>query len=238
MWTSAQNYTGCSAHFRCGLAGFVCPPGYMLSPSYNSFARRFSLTLFQQRVVLDYPRETNSYVGFVILVRNQLYTSFAIVMLSGASSLEACGVFESIVLTGTILRSLASGGVDYQMTTYLCLQLVEFQLTHYSIYMDIPSELGGEKPHQQVHEDTRFRVDASVVREEAGFAAVLIMGNQLADYIIATNFGRVYSVLEGELQGILMALQMASEAGFKMVRIESDSKAAATAFQAGSIPLC
>uniref|UniRef100_A0A803Q610 Reverse transcriptase n=1 Tax=Cannabis sativa TaxID=3483 RepID=A0A803Q610_CANSA len=69
----------------------------------------------------------------------------------------------------------------------------------------------------RVHKDTRcFRVDASVAREEAGFATVLITGNQMADYLIAAN----------------------CETGFKMVKVESDSKAVVTAFQAGSIPLC
>ncbi|KAF4384247.1 hypothetical protein F8388_010544 [Cannabis sativa] len=36
--------------------------------------------------------------------------------------------------------------------------------------------------------------------------------------------GKVYSVLEGDLQGILLALQMARDLGFRKVTIETNSK--------------
>uniref|UniRef100_A0A803PAD2 RNase H type-1 domain-containing protein n=1 Tax=Cannabis sativa TaxID=3483 RepID=A0A803PAD2_CANSA len=124
----------------------------------------------------------------------------------------------------------------------------EVQSTHYSACVDIPSELGGEKPHQHMHfGGCCFRVDASVVEEQVDFAAVCISRSHseelasaalLEDHLFAVKTGKVHSVMEGELQGINLALQMAVEYGAEMVRIETDSMAEANAFQAGCMPFC
>ncbi|KAM6542685.1 hypothetical protein CsatB_007132 [Cannabis sativa] len=124
----------------------------------------------------------------------------------------------------------------------------EFQSTHYSSLADINPGLGGEKPHQHLPLDVCcIRVDASVFQEQAGFAAVIFSGSNLENQAVvapmenmltAVNFGKVYSVLEGELQGIMLALHLALEAGIQEVRIESDSMAAVNAFQAGFLPFC
>uniref|UniRef100_A0A803NT67 Reverse transcriptase domain-containing protein n=1 Tax=Cannabis sativa TaxID=3483 RepID=A0A803NT67_CANSA len=54
----------------------------------------------------------------------------------------------------------------------------------------------------------------------------------------AVDYGRVFSVLEGELHGIKLALQMAKDSGFDSVIIETDSKAAVNAFESGQMPFC
>ncbi|KAF4369722.1 hypothetical protein G4B88_022120 [Cannabis sativa] len=47
---------------------------------------------------------------------------------------------------------------------------------------------------------------------------------QLEDSFVAVKCGKVYSVLEVDLQGILLALQMARDLGFRKVTIETNSK--------------
>uniref|UniRef100_A0A803NN45 Reverse transcriptase n=1 Tax=Cannabis sativa TaxID=3483 RepID=A0A803NN45_CANSA len=124
----------------------------------------------------------------------------------------------------------------------------EFQSTHFSPNVDVMGDLGGEKPHQNVNlVGCRFRVDASVVEEAAGFAAVFISEDQpsvveaglpILKSSFAVSNGPVYSVLEGELHGIKLALLMAKESGLESVIIETDSKAAAVAFESGHMPFC
>uniref|UniRef100_A0A803QLX3 Reverse transcriptase domain-containing protein n=1 Tax=Cannabis sativa TaxID=3483 RepID=A0A803QLX3_CANSA len=124
----------------------------------------------------------------------------------------------------------------------------EFQSTHFSSSVDVMVDLGGEKPHQSVNlVGCRFRVDASVVEEAAGFAAVSISevhlsveeaGLPLLNTSFAVSNGLVFSVLEGELHGIKLALLMAKDSGIDSVIIETDSKAAVNAFESGHMPFC
>uniref|UniRef100_A0A803NRY0 RNase H type-1 domain-containing protein n=1 Tax=Cannabis sativa TaxID=3483 RepID=A0A803NRY0_CANSA len=77
------------------------------------------------------------------------------------------------------------------------------------------------------------KVDASVAGEEAGFAAVHTNGLDIGDSWVSVGFS---GVLEGELQGIALALHLAIEKEAKEVQIETDSLAAATAFAAENLP--
>uniref|UniRef100_A0A803NZ18 Reverse transcriptase domain-containing protein n=2 Tax=Cannabis sativa TaxID=3483 RepID=A0A803NZ18_CANSA len=124
----------------------------------------------------------------------------------------------------------------------------EFQSTHFSPNVDVMGDLGGEKPHQNVNlVGCRFRVDASVVEEAAGFATVFISEDQpsvveaglpILKSSFAVSNGPVYSVLEGELHGIKLALLMAKESGLESVIIETDSKVAVRCSKSGHMPFC
>uniref|UniRef100_A0A803PBK1 RNase H type-1 domain-containing protein n=1 Tax=Cannabis sativa TaxID=3483 RepID=A0A803PBK1_CANSA len=79
-------------------------------------------------------------------------------------------------------------------------------------------------------------VDASVVGNIAGYAVVHKQDHTTGDYWTAMDVSKVNSVFEGEWCGIKLALQSALDKEANSVHIKTDSKAAALAFEMGSIP--
>uniref|UniRef100_A0A803PJ42 RNase H type-1 domain-containing protein n=1 Tax=Cannabis sativa TaxID=3483 RepID=A0A803PJ42_CANSA len=76
------------------------------------------------------------------------------------------------------------------------------------------------------------KVDASVIAEEVGFA-IFHMNAQVFESWVAVGFSSIYGVMERELSGIALALQMARDKEVSKIMIKIDSKTAATTFGVG-----
>uniref|UniRef100_A0A803Q826 CCHC-type domain-containing protein n=1 Tax=Cannabis sativa TaxID=3483 RepID=A0A803Q826_CANSA len=81
-----------------------------------------------------------------------------------------------------------------------------------------------------------FEQDASISDGVAGFAAIQINDADVGNSLVYLGWNKVRGVLEGELLGIALALWMAKESHASVVKIETDSLIAATAFGNAQLP--
>uniref|UniRef100_A0A803QHC4 RNase H type-1 domain-containing protein n=1 Tax=Cannabis sativa TaxID=3483 RepID=A0A803QHC4_CANSA len=80
------------------------------------------------------------------------------------------------------------------------------------------------------------KVDASISDDVVGFAAIQINDADVGESLVYFGWTKVRGVLEGELLGIALALRMAKERQTAVVKIETDSLIAASAFENAHLP--